>query len=208
MSATSPPDLLPRGPHRLSREEVVASQRGRLLQATIDVVAERGYARCAVADVIARAGVSRGTFYEQFTDKEDCFLAAYDTSVELLLGRLAEATEATAPGTGSFAALIDGYLATIAAEPVAARIFLIEVYSAGPAALARRFAVLQRFVDLIAQMFKGAPGWPTDPTAHSLRSEALVGALSSMVTTRLACGRASSVSELRDTMLVLAGVTV
>ncbi len=35
-------------------------------------------------DVIERAGVSRPTFYEHFANKEDCFLAAFDTSAQRL----------------------------------------------------------------------------------------------------------------------------
>ena len=73
------PRVLPRGPHRLAREVVEASQRGRLLDAMARVVAEKGYGAASVADVIARAGVSRQTFYVHFRDKLDCFLAAYDT---------------------------------------------------------------------------------------------------------------------------------
>src|SRR5436305_4647797 len=86
-----PPRQLPRGPHRLAREVVLASQRGRLLDAMAEVVADRGYAASTVADVIARAGVSRKTFYEHFRDKEGCFLAAYDVGVDLLLEAVASA---------------------------------------------------------------------------------------------------------------------
>src|SRR6195256_1200113 len=75
---------LPRGRHRLSRDQVLASQRGRMLAAMAEAVAEKGYVGTAVADVIERAGVSRETFYEHFSSKEDCFLAAYDTGVEAL----------------------------------------------------------------------------------------------------------------------------
>jgi AcrR family transcriptional regulator len=201
------PAGLPRGPHGLSREDVAASQRGRLLQAMVAVVADKGYARCTVADVIALAGVSRATFYEQFRDKEECFLAAYDASVEFLLSRMAgEDGRLPRAQTTSFPAVIDRYLATIAAGPVVARIFLIEVYSAGPVALARRYAVLERFVDLMADVFDGAAGWPADPIAHRLRCEALVGALSSMVTTRLALGDIAGLPALREPILELAGI--
>ena len=50
------------------------------------VVAEKGYAATTVADVVERAGVSRRTFYEQFADKEACFLAAYDVGLAVVLG--------------------------------------------------------------------------------------------------------------------------
>jgi AcrR family transcriptional regulator len=85
------PRVLPRGPHRLAREVVDASQRGRLLDAMAHAVAEKGFGAVSVADVIARAGVSRKTFYVYFRDKLDCFLAAYDVGVEVLLATVREA---------------------------------------------------------------------------------------------------------------------
>src|SRR2546423_602659 len=82
------PRSLPRGPHQLAREVVVASQRGRMIEAMAETVAEKGYAATTVADVVARAGVSRRTFYEHFADREECFLGAYDTAVQLMLDHL------------------------------------------------------------------------------------------------------------------------
>src|SRR4051794_12494639 len=82
---------LPRGSHKLTREEVLSSQRGRMLAAMGEAVAERGYANVPVAEVVKRAGVSRETFYEHFSDKEDCFLAALDTGTEAMLATIATA---------------------------------------------------------------------------------------------------------------------
>ena len=48
--------------------------------AMLTAASELGYRETNVQDVIERAGVSRPTFYEHFTNKEDCFLAAFDTS--------------------------------------------------------------------------------------------------------------------------------
>ena len=65
------------GPARQSSGDVAAAQRRRMLAAMVAAVAEKGYVAVAVADVVSRARVSRATFYEQFTDKSDCFLAAF-----------------------------------------------------------------------------------------------------------------------------------
>ncbi|HET6447989.1 MAG TPA: TetR/AcrR family transcriptional regulator, partial [Conexibacter sp.] len=65
--------------HALSTDR--RTQRDRLLQGMAQTVARRGYAATPVAEVLKAAGVSRRTFYEQFADKEDCFLAAYDAFV-------------------------------------------------------------------------------------------------------------------------------
>ena len=200
---------LPRGPHHLSRSQVSSSQRERLYRAMIDVVADKGYAHTAVGDVLRRARISRATFYEQFADKEDCFLAAYDAAIAILVDRIQTAAAgATGPrGELRVGAVLDGYLAAIAAEPAVARTFLIEVYAAGPKALERRYAVLERFVDLLSGLLAGTPGWPPAGSAgHRLRCEAVVGALSSMVTTRVASGDFDSLGEIREPVLALAGL--
>ena len=81
---------------------VLASQRGRMLGAMADAVASKGYAGTTVADVVAGAGVSRKTFYEHFRDKEECFLAAFDAGVDLLLAAIVGAQPpATTRGSGS-----------------------------------------------------------------------------------------------------------
>src|SRR5215470_18432448 len=72
---------LPRGRHGLRRSFVAANQRERILSATAQAATELGYAEMSVEAIIARAGVSRRTFYEQFKNKEDAFLAAYDAVV-------------------------------------------------------------------------------------------------------------------------------
>ena len=59
----------PRGPHRLAREEVRESQRGRMIDAIAEAVAAKGYAATTVGDVVSGAGVSRKTFYEHFTTR-------------------------------------------------------------------------------------------------------------------------------------------
>src|SRR5436853_4375001 len=114
---------LPRGPHGLERDVVLASQRGRMLGAMADAVARKGYAATTVADVVAGAGVSRKTFYEHFRDKEECFLAAYDAGVDLVLDAILAARPE--PGDDSWVALmrarVRAYLDTPAANPAFAR---------------------------------------------------------------------------------------
>jgi AcrR family transcriptional regulator len=155
---------LPSGRHGLTREAVVASQRGRLIDAMAEVVAEKGYAATTVADVVERAGVSRRTFYEQFTDKEACFLAAYDVGLNVVLGRIKEAVEtvperptpplsgghppspgATAGWRDQARAGVEAFLALLASEPAFARALQVEILTAGPAALERRAGMLAMF---------------------------------------------------------------
>src|SRR5262249_32203558 len=136
--------VLPRGRHAAPREIVAESQRERMLVAMAEACATKGYANVAVADVIERARVSRRSFYEQFANKEDCFLAASDGGVAGLRDEIAPAEGAArdhGPPTRLLAAARAGsetYLQLLADNPAFARTFLIEVLGAGPDALARR----------------------------------------------------------------------
>src|SRR3954467_7324870 len=87
----------PSGMRSLPPDLVSAVQRERLLAAMLRATAEIGYREVSVQDVLERAGVSRPTFYEHFENKEDCFLAAFDTAVARLPKRLEAAAE---PGEG------------------------------------------------------------------------------------------------------------
>ncbi len=175
--------VLPKGRHRLSRRQVRASQRGRILAAVVDVVAEHGYARTSVAAVVERAGVSTKAFYEHFAGKEPAFLAAYDAGVDVLRRELGGVLDAPAPPAERVARAIDRYLDLVAAEPAFARTFLIEVYGAGPRALERRLAAQRAFAHAIAATL-GVAG---DPRAR-LACAALVGGVVALVTDRVGSG--------------------
>lgn len=146
-------DRLPRGRHGLTREEVADQQRARILAATVDVVAERGYPVTRVVDIIQRAGVSRKTFYELFGDKEDCFLAAFDIAAGLLLKVSDDGYQADpdAPWPERIRHGLGNFLDILAARPAAAKMCLVDVLAAGPKALARRDAVMRQFTHYIEQ---------------------------------------------------------
>jgi AcrR family transcriptional regulator len=186
---------LPRGPHGLSRDEVRASQRGRMLEAMARAAAEKGYAATTVADVIARAGVSRATFYEHFGDKEDCFVAAFDAGVDLMLFAL-EGSVDVSDGTPveRLDRVLRAYLDLLAAEPAFARTFLVEVYAAGPRTIERRAELQGRFVDSIADVLE---------TDERFACEALVAAISSLVTSKVGAGRANELPALREPLVDL-----
>jgi AcrR family transcriptional regulator len=193
---------LPRGRHGLPREQVFASQHGRMLEGIAAAVADKGYAQTTVADVIARAGVSRETFYEQFGGKEDAFLAALDAGADGLVWILRSAAEAgddVAP-LQRLDHLLEAYLSTLASAPDFAKAFLIDAYGAGTEATSRRIGLQQRFVELIAGVLELDPGNPDD----AFSCEVLVAAVSSLATSRIGTGREAELTELREPLIALA----
>lgn len=148
------PARLPRGPHRLTAEEVKASQRARLISSMLDLVGERGWSETTVPQVVAAARVSKNAFYELFDDKVDCYLAAVDQEVGDLLGSLR-----TPPAADWRATLEHGmgvYLRWWQDRPRSARAYLVELPEAGARAVEQReraYRALERvFARLAAQI--------------------------------------------------------
>lgn len=132
------------------KEAVPAAQRARLLNAITHVAASKGYVHVTVADVVAVAGVSRRTFYEQFRDREDCFLAAYAVGADVLIDDMVSASLAVDRDSSwqvVLEAAVGAYLARLAANPDFARTFLVDISGAGPRAVELRRRVYERFAD-------------------------------------------------------------
>ena len=172
---SNPVSRLPSGRHGLTREAVVASQRARLVEAMAHVVADKGYAATTVADVVERAGVSRRTFYEQFADKEACFLAAYDVGLAVVLGRIAETAGPAGPDGRAAGwrararAGVEAFLDLLAREPAFARALQVEILTAGPAALERRAGMLTTFSNVWRGLHEAARA--EDPALPALPDE-------------------------------------
>jgi AcrR family transcriptional regulator len=174
------------------------SQRERLLRGMAQTVARRGYAATPVAEVLKAAGVSRRTFYEQFADKEDCFLAAYDAIVAVCTERLIAAYHAGETWEDGIALAYDGLLSTLAAEPDFAHLGVVDVLAAGPRALARREATLRRFARFIDFTRERADAVATPPT---LVGQAIVGGIHELVYSKLVRGHAARLPQLTDELL-------
>lgn len=188
----------PRGRHGLPPEVVARSQRDRLLEATMKIVAEKGYAATTVTDLTKEAGISRTTFYELFEDKETCFLAAYDRTVDVLVRRISAAYEGEERWPDRARAGLRTLLEALAAEPALARLALVDVASAGPAAQRRFRAAVQRLTPFFDEGRDFAPGGRNLP-ANTSRMAA--GAVVGLVSDELVAGRSDKLPSLLSDVL-------
>jgi len=193
--------LPPRGRHRLPPELIARSQRERLFEAAIGVVARKGYRAATVADFTKAASVSRTTFYEMFDDKEDCFLTAYDSAVEALLRRVAAAFDAEEEWPERVRAGLAEFLAALAEEPDLARLALLDVDAAGPAAQRRSRTALQRLAPLLDEGRDFAPGGRSLPANTSRMT---IGAIVGLTSDEIAAGRTARLLELLPELLFAA----
>jgi AcrR family transcriptional regulator len=188
-----------RGRQEVGREQTVTSQRVQLLDAMAKEVAENGYAGITAERIAARAGTSSEVFRQHFQDTESCFLAAYDLGIEVLATTVQDSLGSPdSPPLARFERSLSSYLELLATEPSFARTFLVEVYAAGPRAVQRRLEALRRFTALITEIFN-PPGNADglDPFA----CEALVGAISMLVMTRVAAGEFDQLPALREPIM-------
>jgi AcrR family transcriptional regulator len=192
---------LPRGRGSLPPEEVAHAQRERLLRAMVGVVAELGYANVRIADVVDRARVSRQSFYAQFADKEECFLAAHADGVAVIVERLGPWV-VNSPDVAPIVQLRSGigaYLDLAANEPEFARCMLIELQASGPAGLHARLAAHRQIAAILQLWHESArhdqPSWPAIPPN---RYAAAVGAVHDLLFDVIARGCSGDAPALED----------
>jgi AcrR family transcriptional regulator len=144
----------PNGP---SPGEVAANQRGRLSGAMIEAIAAHGHTTTSVAALCRLAGVSKRTFYELFEDKDDCFLATYESITQSAIEGFVAAQGAESSHEERLRAGFEVLARETLARPKAAGILLRELVPGEAAALAQRRARRQ-FARVIAEDFARAPG--------------------------------------------------
>jgi AcrR family transcriptional regulator len=165
---------------------VVENQKQRIAAGMIAVVVAEGYAETTVTRVVAAAGVSRRTFYNYYSDKEDAFVEVYGQVTGFLLGAMGEGAEAARAGwparvAGALAALLDCF----GANPDLAR-FTLEA----PPAAGGEVAGLQRdFLErVLATLSEGRPKRTRRPSPAA--EYGLMGGLAALVSAAVERGEA------------------
>jgi len=152
---------LPSGRHDLAREEVVKSQRERIVDATAEIVAEKGFAGLTIPEIASRANVSHETFYEMYPTKHDAFLGAQKVGLHQALRTTAEEYEATGSDWPErVAAGLRALMDFVCSEPAHAHLTLVDTFGASPGAIEIRENALASFTEYLRPGFDhgGAPG--------------------------------------------------
>jgi len=174
----------PSGIRKLPPDLVRAIQRERLIVAMLSATADLGYLETNVQDVIERAGVSRPTFYEHFSNKEDCFLAAFDTSAT----RLRKKLEAAARKGGDVwrdrvRYGLEALLGFASREPDTARTLVVEARAASAAAVRRRVELIDEFAHCLQSQAEEL--LPLEGSHTPLTASGIVGGVESLLYSRL-----------------------
>lgn len=189
----------PRGRHAPPPEVRLPIQRQRLLIGAAAEFAERGYAGASSESISRRAGMSKATFYEHFSNKEDCIIALFDRATEVVLQSQAQA----AAGAGSDDAVermragTRAFLTSLSEHPEFAQTLLVEIIGAGPRAAHRRDQILQAFAAALdAENASAARRGLIGRFASPLDAVAIVGAITELVSRQVRLGEPRDVLEL------------
>lgn len=184
-----------------SADALPPPQRERILDATERLIAERGCAGSSIEAIVKAAGVSSVTFYEFFADKEACFAAAFERAVEAGADELARAAPVELSWPERIATGLRALAALIAADPVRARLCLVEAQTGGPELSARFEATLDRVAAKLREG-RALDTAPSDlPATHE---EATAGALAWLLRERLERGGEDGVEALYPQLIDIA----
>lgn len=154
---------------------------------------DKGYRAVTVADIVKRAGIARNTFYENFSSKEECFLAAQRFAMSAALDRVVAAAGEIDSWPQRVEAGLTAFLRYVVEEPALARTCMVEALTAGPESVHYYEESLQAFVSL----FKiGRDVSPYGEELPETLEEAIIGGVFWIVYQRLIVAEAESIEEL------------
>ncbi len=164
---------------------VTSPKRQAILDGVLEAVGAEGYERTSVRTVLDRTGVYRQAFYDNFADKDDCYLQAYDSGLERVEALMLAAAAGETAWTGKLRAGLGALLDFLDAEPEVGRALVVEVHAAGPAALAKRTAAMQRISSFLDQA-REASGEAESPPP--IAGEGIAAGIHAVIHSRLATG--------------------
>jgi AcrR family transcriptional regulator len=173
---------LPRSP---KLELVDSSKRERILEGMLEAVGAEGYEATSVRTVLDRTGLYRQAFYDNFADKDACYLAALELGIAQLEAVVTRAAASEHSWRGKLRAGLGALLDQLDAEPDLGRGVIVGVHSAGPEALARRAEAMKNAADFIDLARQEAGGAETPP---QIAPEGIVAGIHAIVHSRLSTG--------------------
>jgi AcrR family transcriptional regulator len=173
--------------------KLVTSKRQAILDGMLEAVGAEGYEHTSVRTVLDRTGIYRQAFYDNFTDKDDCYLQAYDAGVERVEALVLTAAKEESSWTGKLRAGLGALLDFLDAEPDIGRALVVEVHAAGPEALAKRTAAMGRINSFLDKAREVAGKGESPP---AIAGEGVAAGIHAVIHSRLATGSSDGFRQL------------
>lgn len=173
-------------------------QRARLLGAAVPAVDELGWTGVTVADIASRARVSRRTFYDLFSNREECLLAVLDDTVGRVERDLATTNLDEAVWLKRVRVGLWRILCFLDRDPALARVCVVQSARGSRRVLEAREEILTRLAGAIeagrSQSAQGAQ-------VPAVTAEGLVGAAVAIVYKRLLNGERAPLTDLHGDLM-------
>lgn len=166
-------------------ELVNSPKREKILAGMLEAVGAGGYDATSVRTVLDRTGLYRQAFYDEFADKDECYLAAFSAGVARLEAAVVKAGASAEDWRGQLRAGLGGLLETLEAEPEIGRALFVEVHAAGAEALARRADAMKNAADFI-DLARDEAGLSESPP--QIAPEGIVAGIHAVIHSRLSTG--------------------
>jgi AcrR family transcriptional regulator len=164
---------------------VSSPKRQKILEGMLETVGTSGYDASSVREVLVRTGLYRQAFYDNFADKEACYLEAFDFGVARLEAIVLAAAAAEKSWQGKLRAGLGSLLDAFDTDPALARALIVEVHAAGPEALKSRAEAMKRAADFIDSARDASDGTEAPPP---IAAEGIVAGMHAVVHAKLAAG--------------------
>jgi AcrR family transcriptional regulator len=189
------------------RATLESATKGRLLQAAMDVFADRGYHGATVDDIVAASETSKGAFYHYFPSKQGVFLRLLEQLADLIESGVETAIERQQGALGKVEAALRVVLEVTSERRDLARILLIEAAALGPEFEQSRVGIHRRFATLIQRhLDRAVADGDIPPQDTALASAAWIGAINEVITQGLASGSDLLVGVASLKMLLLRSI--
>lgn len=175
----------------------VSAFRQRLLDGLAASIADKGYRATTVADVVRRARTSRRTFYEHFSDKEECFVALLSGANAEMIREISAAVDHRAPWGEQVRQAVGTWIACAESEPALTVSWIRDVPALGESARGLQREVQDAFVEMVRELCD-TEEWHSSGAGPVSQQEVvlLLGGLRELVATTLEDG--GSIGDITD----------
>lgn len=165
---------LPRGSHGIPTELIAQNQRERIIAATAQISAERGFVGTTVRDIVTRAGVSSATFYREFDNLDACMRATFWELHRRLMAEIDLVNQDVAVTGDLPRAALRRSLELFATDPAAARFLTIEIVATGTDGARAQHEAIARTAKRVG--IEGQSGWAVVAMVSSLVAQRVIAA--------------------------------
>lgn len=181
---------------------VTPTKRQEILDGMLAAVGAEGYEATSVRTVLSQTGLYRQAFYDNFADKAECYLEAFDSGVATIEELIAAAAASEESWLGRLRAGLAALLDYLDAEPDVGRALIVEVHAAGAAGLERRADVMRRAVEFVDE----ARGEAEIESPPPIAADGIVSGMHALIHSRLASQTGESLSALLPDFMYFAAM--